>query len=160
LRILLILLYLCSFLTYANEKTEYQGIYEGVKLFKNMEVQGTSYVFVDLLSSKGTFSYKADIASDEKGLNCTIDTKNIIWNAPVANIPLLNCGWAKTELELILILDVAMLKGSTYSLNSKALITLVYKQNDVAVEMVSMWLLRTEKNLLLNQLKNAVPYGK
>ena len=44
-------------------------MYEGVELYKDKEVQGLSYQFLDLRKSIGFYLYDADIADDEKGLN-------------------------------------------------------------------------------------------
>ena len=161
MRLLLVLLILLSLKSNAAAQPEYQGIYEGIRLFRNEELNGTSYLYLDLLAPKGHFAYKADIAANEEGMECQIETKKIDWNPPVAKIPLIKCSnnLFKLEHELILVLDAAILNGSTNSLNSEALVTLIIKNNEVATEAVSMWLRRTEKKSLLEQLKNAVPYN-
>jgi hypothetical protein len=161
MRLLLVLFILLSIKSHAAAQYEYQGIYEGLELFRNEEVNGTSYLYVDLLTPNGSFVYKADIASDEDGMECLIVTTKIDWNPPVAKIPLVECksNPFKFEYELLLVLDAAILIGSTNSLNSEALVTLIIKNNEVATEATSMWLRRTEKKSLLEQLKNVAPYN-
>jgi len=161
MRIFLILLYLFSTSSIAEQKFEYQGVYEGVKFFRNQEVKGVSYLYLDLLRPNGSFVQKDNIASDEKAMKCSVVSKNIVWNPPTAKIPLHQCesNPFDHDYELLLVLDAAMIKGSTFSLDSDALVTLITKSNDVAISSVSMWLRRTEKKSLLEQLKNTAPYN-
>ncbi|GLX76703.1 hypothetical protein tinsulaeT_00430 [Thalassotalea insulae] len=155
----LVILFIFSFNAFAADLKELQGIYEGIELNRNDEIKGISYFYIDLLKPEGEFVYKDNLSSTEKGLECKIDSANILWSNPVARIPM-HCEGVAYKYELIFVLDASMLKGSTYSLNSDALVTLLLKGNDVSSEMASMWVVRTEKKLLLEQLENAVPYKK
>jgi hypothetical protein len=159
MRKFLILLFLLSFNVQAKSHKEYQGIYEGVELIRNHETKGFSYFYIDLSQPKGNFVYKGNLADTDDGLECIINSGNIIWSNPVARIPLI-CDGQSYEYELIFTLDASMLKGSTFSLNSDAMVSLLLKGNDVASEMASMWVVRTENKLLLKQLENTAPYSR
>jgi hypothetical protein len=67
------------FLSFTANATDWRGVYEGVELYKDKEVQGLSYQFLDLRKSIGFYLYDADIADDEKGLECKIQTDAIVW---------------------------------------------------------------------------------
>lgn len=153
-----ILLAFISFISFTVHATDWKGVYEGIELYKNKEVEGLSYQFLDLRKSTGLYLYDSDIADDEKGLKCKIDTDSIVWATSFTKVALEECGVEEMDFELVLLLDYAIQGKGGFPLKSDIKVSLITHSNGVSVETVTMWLERTDDKSLLEQLKQSVTY--
>ena len=146
------------FFSFGANAADWKGVYEGIELYKNKEVKGLSYQFLDLRATEGVFLYDADISDDENGLTCKIETKNIVWSTSLGRTMLRDCGTDTMQFELILLLDYSSSGDTEYSLKSDVKASLISHSNGISVETSSMWLQRTDDKSLLDQLKQTVTY--
>lgn len=149
---------LIFFVSFTVNAADWRGVYEGVELYKDKEVQGLSYQFLDLRKSIGFYLYDADIADDEKGLECKIQTDAIVWTTSFAKVKLEECGVEEMNFELVLLLDYAIRGETGYPLKSDVNASLITHSNGASTETVTMWLERTDDKSLLHQLKQSVSY--
>ncbi|MFP3425678.1 hypothetical protein [Pseudoalteromonas sp. SIMBA_162] len=146
------------FLSFGANAADWKGVYEGIERYKNKEVKGLSYQFLDLRTTEGVFLYDSDIGDDERGLSCKIETKNIVWSTSLGRTMLLDCGTDTIQFELVLLLDYSSSGDTQYALKSDVKASLITHSNGIAVETSSMWLQRTDDKSLLDQLKQTVTY--
>ena len=157
-RIMRLLAVFLVFLSFGVNAADWKGVYEGIELYKNKEVKGLSYQFLDLRGTEGAFLYDADISDDENGLICKIETENIVWSTSLGRTMLRDCGTDTMQFELILLLDYSSSGDTEYSLKSDVKASLISHSNGISVETSSMWLQRTDDKSLLDQLKQTVTY--